>query len=505
MEVIIKRNTAVYANRELAIAALDKLTYEVGLPVCATYTDDTETKVLLVLGNGDGVGKYKIIASFSDITDVTEALSAINTGLQNHIKTFADGTTGGHVIGSDLSDIEWTKGVGTIKPETIDLSHFAKAPDAGLIGIASGDVTSGDAPMDFLSWAQVVSEIEKAGSISIKTKDNQVISLSGKAEQIVVTISNSITLPGNPKVGTSVAVGGELDKDGGLEIANIDYVRKKIDSVLAAGDAMHYLGQLDPATTKLPTGDAGDTYVISNNVTTETDLTGLGEMHVGDLLICKTDGTAAETSDNWELVETHKDTIFGPSGAVDKDIVIFSGTSGKVAKDSGVSIDNIVKDTRKITVSDGLELDSSNITGTLDKDVVIKHTSITPTVTGTPGDGKFISQITEDARGHVTSVTYTPETDLSQTDGTGVVNGAAENGKYISEVIVNGHDITVTATDLPGTVKVDSQGTADYLINQIVPKAILGTDEYAVKLEKNTTTGKIEASVVITRIDGGTY
>lgn len=505
MEVIIKRNTAVYANRELAITALDKLTYESGLLVCATYLEETETKVLLVIGVDSGPGKYKIIASFSDITDVTEALSAINTGLQNHIKTLANGTTSGHVIGDDTSDIEWTKGIGTIKPETIDLSHFAKAPDAGLIGIASGDVISGEAPMDFLSWSQVVSEIEKAGSVSIKTKDNQVISLSGKADQIEVTISNSITLPGNPKIGTSVAVGGELDKDGGLEIANIDYVRKKIDSVLAAGDAMHYLGQLDPATTKLPAGDAGDTYVISNNVTSETDLTGLGEMHVGDLLICKTDGTVAETPNNWELIETHKDTIFGPSGAVDKDIVIFSGTSGKVAKDSGVSIDNIVKDTRKITVSDGLELDSSNTTGTLDKDVIIKHSPITPTVSGTPGNGKFISQITEDARGHVTAVTYTSETDLSQTDGAGVVDGEAESGKYISGVTVSGHDITVTATELPGTVKVDAQGTADYLINQIVPKVTLGTDEYAVKLEKNTTTGKIEASVVITRIDGGTY
>ena len=505
MEVIIKRNTAVYANRELAIAALDKLTYEAGLPVCATYTDDTETKVLLVLGNGDGVGKYKIIASFSDITDVTEALSAINTGLQAHIKTLANGTTSGHVVGSDLSDFEWTQGVGTLKPETIDLSHFAKAPDAGLIGIASGDVTSGEAPMDFLSWSQVVSEIEKAGSISIKTKDNQVISLSGKADQIEVTISNSITLPGNPKIGTSVAVGGSLDKDGGLEIANIDYVRKKIDSVLAAGDAMHYLGQLDPAITKLPAGDAGDTYVISNNVSADTDITGLGEMHVGDLLICKTDGTVAETPDNWELIETHKDTIFGPSGAVDENIVVFSGTSGKVAKDSGVSINNVVKDTRKVTATDGLELDSANSSGALSKDIIIKHSPVTPTITGAPGDGKFISQITEDSRGHVTAVTYTPETDLSQSDGNGVTNGVADSGKYISGVTVSGHEITIAATDLPGTVKVDSSGTADYLINQIVPKATLGTDEYAVKLEKNTTTGKIEASVVITRIDGGTY
>jgi hypothetical protein len=505
MDIVIRRNSTVYDSRESAISALGSLTYELGLLVCATYTESSETKVILALGIGSGVGQYKIIASYSDIVDVVDALSALSSGVQNHIATLADGTTSGHVVDGDSSDITWTKGIGTVKDNILELTNIIKSSAAGIIGIKAASIAAGSADYSHLSWAETISEIEAAGSVTIATISGQPIVLSGKAGEIKVEIQDSITLPGNPKTGKTIAVDGALDKDDSLSIATVDYVRKKIDSLMSAADAMTYKGTIDPTTTSLPAASAGDTYVVSSNATEGTDKTGLGVLHIGDLLICKSDSTAAGTAASWDLVETHKDTIFGPSTSTSGNLMAFDGTTGKVAKDSGIAASEVVTDSRKVTAGTGLELSSSNSTGALSADVKISHSTLTPTVTGTSGTGKFVSAIGEDSMGHVNSVTYTAETNLSLTSGSNVTSGEVSGDNYFTGISVSGHTITVKGAELPGKVRVDSTGKLDYLINQIIPKATLGTDEYAVSLAKNSTSGKIEASVVISRIDGGTY
>jgi len=55
------------------------------------------------------------------------------------------------------------------------------------------------------------------------------------------------------------------------------------------------------------------------------------------MIICITDGTAAN-NDHWTVVQSNIDgAVTGPTSATDARFASFNGTSGKVIKDSGYS------------------------------------------------------------------------------------------------------------------------------------------------------------------------
>lgn len=127
------------------------------------------------------------------------------------------------------------------------------------------------------------------------------------------------------------------------QIATTAFVVGEINSKLAASDAMQFKGTLGTGgtITALPaTHSKGDTY----KVITAGTYAGVA-CEVGDMIICITDGTSANNA-HWTVVQSNIDgAVTGPTSSVANNIPVFSGTTGKVIKDSGVAVANILPKT----------------------------------------------------------------------------------------------------------------------------------------------------------------
>ncbi|MEG1562280.1 MAG: hypothetical protein RR365_00885 [Bacteroides sp.] len=128
-------------------------------------------------------------------------------------------------------------------------------------------------------------------------------------------------------------------------LATENAVKVYIESILAANDAMHYLGTIAGGNTGAygaltPIANSGDTYKICAN----GKINGIS-VKVGNVLICKIDNTAAATSENystimvnWNVIAVNEGVVFGPTTSTDGHVVLFGGATGKEIKDSGFTI-----------------------------------------------------------------------------------------------------------------------------------------------------------------------
>lgn len=122
--------------------------------------------------------------------------------------------------------------------------------------------------------------------------------------------------------------------------------RAYADTLIAANDAMVFEGVIDcSANPNYPAADRGHTYRVS--VAGKIGGASGTNVEVGDLILCITDGTVSGTQAavgaNWAVVQTNIDgAVVGPASAVSGDFSTFSGTSGKVIQDSGLSLDTDV-------------------------------------------------------------------------------------------------------------------------------------------------------------------
>ena len=139
----------------------------------------------------------------------------------------------------------------------------------------------------------------------------------------------------------------EAQSADGTTAASIQFVSDVVDARIAQSDAMIYKGTVADKTTITgvnTTAKTGWTY----RVTADIDFTGdayivsdVKEAHAGDLIICRTDGSA-ETPATWDIVK-HNDEgqVIGPESSVVDRIVTFAGATGKVVKDSGKTLADI--------------------------------------------------------------------------------------------------------------------------------------------------------------------
>jgi hypothetical protein len=101
-------------------------------------------------------------------------------------------------------------------------------------------------------------------------------------------------------------------------------------------DALVYKGVIDcSANPNYPAADAGDVYVVS--VAGKIGGASGVSVEVGDLLLCKVDGTASGTQAgvgaNWDIIQSNLvGAVTGPASATDSDFAQFDGTTGKLIK-----------------------------------------------------------------------------------------------------------------------------------------------------------------------------
>lgn len=139
-----------------------------------------------------------------------------------------------------------------------------------------------------------------------------------------------------------------LDTDGTLA-ANSDTlvpsqkaVKTYADQLIASADAMVFKGVVDcSANPNYPAADRGHTYRVS--VAGKIGGGSGVNVEVGDLLLCLTDSTAsgnqATVGTAWSIAQTNLDgAVIGPTSAVNNRVAFFDGVSGRLIKDSGLTL-----------------------------------------------------------------------------------------------------------------------------------------------------------------------
>lgn len=110
-----------------------------------------------------------------------------------------------------------------------------------------------------------------------------------------------------------------------------------VHSLFRANDAMIFKGVINSNSNLPATHDAGWTYKVGTAGTYAGQ-----KCEVGDLIICVTDGTATNNA-HWSVIQNNIDgaVTSTATSTTDGNIPVFSGTTGKIIKDSGTSLANL--------------------------------------------------------------------------------------------------------------------------------------------------------------------
>lgn len=268
------------------------------------------------------------------------------------------------------------------------------------------------------------------------------------------------------------------------QIATTAYVRAEIQSMIKDMDAVVFKNTIDGGSTGAygaltPAADKGDLYIVS----TAGKIDGVA-VEPGDWLICKVDGTAAATAnnystvvENWGFIQVNKDGIvIGPSSATSGNVAVFDGTTGKLIKDSGKTIgksvpsDAVFTDTKVTSVG-------NHYTPSADSGAELSAAASGATAAWSIDVVKAV-QLQRDAKGHVVGVSVTsgklpanPNSDTKVTQNsnsedkefpllakfTNNTTNETNTSKYAAGVTVNPSKKQISATKFKGAL----EGNAD--------------------------------------------
>lgn len=301
-----------------------------------------------------------------------------------------------------------------IKANTADLATVATS---GAYADLSGTPTSLKNPNSLTLQNSAGTSLGSYNGSEAKTikLTASTVGLGNVTNESKATMFTSAALTGTPTAPTASAATNST------QIATTAFVNTVVNNKIAAADAMIYKGTIGTGgtVTSLPnTHSTGWTY----KVITAGTYAGVA-CNIGDMIICLTDGTAANNA-HWTVIEGNIDgAVTGPASAVNARVAVFDGTTGKIIKDSGYTIETSVPSGAKFTdttygaattsaagllsAADKTKLDSISAGAN-----AYTHPSYTartgkPTANQTPAFGgtATVSQITSDALGHVTGVT----------------------------------------------------------------------------------------------------
>ena len=515
-QITFTNGVATINANQVTLSNLEKIAKGTILGVASDASSATDTPAALT------AAQVRAIINVADGAEVNQnAFSNITVGSTTiaagaKTDTFeVAGESGVISVAGDASTKTVTVGIET---NGIALTKLAKGAKGGFLGIATG-TGSGTDDVTVISNADVLTQLGIQNGYKTVTVGSTSLEAASLGDEIEFIAGTNITLTpaaasGNDPKSVTVAFDGAdaaltgaptaptqnladaSDSTKKYEIATLEYVKNAIDDAMVAAQAMEFKGVANSASDLAADALPGWTYKAGTAFTLNGE-----KVEVGDMIIC----TAKATTDpvapaQWAVIQANIDgAVTGPASSVSGNIATFDGATGKVIQDSGIAASSVVLNTRTVTATSGLELDSSNSTGALSSDVIVKHSTANPTI----GNDSIVTGVTVDSYGHIATVTTS---DLSVD-----VSGAGE-GKYISSAAVDSTDplkINYTFTSLPaetGKVKVDSTGTADYLDQKVLSgtSSQSGTNNiYGVTVTKNSDA--LYLTVAIDEIDGGTF
>lgn len=457
-----------------------------------------------VLGTGTNTGSLKFKAGSNVSLSASNGVITVNSSYTdtNTTYTFASGTDGSFSV-TPKGGSKQTVSIGkpaeagtadeVINPLTITVnsgteegtnkytftgadsktlnitagSNVTLTPSAGGLQISSSytntdekvKVTTGTTTKSYL--VGVNSSGYTSGNATDKLITDTSVYLDTTAGKLTATTLNATTLSGNLKgtidsttTATTPSVGDKSTK-----VATTAFVDTAISTALGSlADAMIFKGIVN-ANTDLPAShEVGWTYRVG----TKGTYAGI-QCEVGDLIICITDGTSANNA-HWTVAQNNIDgAVTGPTSSTDGNFALFSGTTGKIIKNSSYS-------PASFTYTAGTGLSLSNNKFSIDSDLTEGTYGPEANVTGTDGTTVVIPQIKVDENGLISEIsefTYTSkDTNTHYTTGLYIgasgakSNAATSNGSTYIKLYDN--DVSRASFKISGsgatTVKSDSSG-----------------------------------------------
>ena len=398
-----------------------KQTVSIGKPAEAGTADEVINPLTITVNSGteEGTDKYTFTGADSKTLNITAGSNVTLTP-----------SAGGLQISSSYTNTD-TKAKVTTGATT----------KSYLVGVNSSGYTSGNATDKLITDTGVY--------------------LDTTAGKLTATTLNATTLSGNLKGtidGTTTATTPSVG-DKSTKVATTAFVDTAISTALGSlADAMIFKGIVN-ANTDLPAShEVGWTYRVG----TKGTYAGI-QCEVGDLIICITDGTSANNA-HWTVAQNNIDgAVTGPTSSTDGNFALFSGTTGKIIKNSSYS-------PASFTYTAGTGLSLSNNKFNIDSDLTEGTYGPEANVTGTDGTTVVIPQIKVDENGLISEIsefTYTSkDTNTHYTTGLYVgasgakTNAATSNGSTYIKLYDN--DVSRASFKISGsgatTVKSDASG-----------------------------------------------
>lgn len=194
------------------------------------------------------------------------------------------------------------------------------------------------------------------------------------------------------------------------QIATTAFVQSAITKKLSDVDAMIYKGVVK-ANSELPaTHEAGWTYIVSVAGTYAGKV-----CEVGDMIICNTDGTAANDA-HWDVIQTNiNGAVTGPASATDGAIALFNGTTGKVVKNSAT----VGSATRPIYLNNGVPTAGTYTFGNASGNAAINNGTVNTNLNADMLDGLHSTSFPR--------ADQSPTVDLDTVNGYGIMCNALDS------------------------------------------------------------------------------
>lgn len=378
-EVLLRRSATVYANEAAAWAALDAATHKKGQPSIAFYNQSTTTHgdtsigVVFAVGTANGVGKYQACASHNDMIavynklnghiDAYNAFKALFDRMfeideaNNAIKAKLDFYSVGSVTAGGYGEDEEAT-IGALY-QLVDV--LANSANNGVDGAVQGAVLMYDTSIS--KW-RAVAQTEIVPDMSAYLTAEETTALVNGLKQEIQQQYNSL----NSAV--KKIQGNDTNKSM-REVAADELAKQLIPE--GASDSLDTLQEIAAWIQSHPNDVAAMNLAIEN------------------------------------LKKITK-TFYNNGSVTEDSIKTYVDNAVKALKDGDVAtaISNIGKlTTRKVSAGDGLTGG-----GDLSADRTIKHKTATELGLGTIGSGEFISGVTRDSFGHISTVTAKSFTDV---------------------------------------------------------------------------------------------
>jgi hypothetical protein len=221
----------------------------------------------------------------------------------------------------------------------IDGDATYQPADGDLTAIAALATTSyGRALLTLANQAALMALLSAA-----TTSAQGIVELATDTETTTGTDTTRAITPSNlaaaflNRIDTNTALGTSNTK-----VPSQNAAKVYIDGIIAAANALVYEGVIDcSANPNYPAADAGQLYLVS--VAGKIGGGAGQNVEAGDMLICKTDGTAAgneaTVGSSWNIIQKNIDgAVTGPTSSTSGNLASFNGTGGKVVQDAGVAV-----------------------------------------------------------------------------------------------------------------------------------------------------------------------